>query len=83
MLHVRLDAAQEERAKDAMQPCHRIFVVDVLGAEERVEGIGIGEHLREEEVQQRPQLVEVVLERCAGEEEAALDVEAADADGEG
>lgn len=90
-LHVGLEASQHEGREDLVELSDHLLLVGdgglVLEVEERVEGVGGAEDLGHQEVEQRPQLVKVVLrvrtaakthlQRRAGEEEAVLDGEAA------
>lgn len=51
---------------------------EILTGEPRVEVFGRGEHVGEQEVQQRPQLVQVVLQRCSCYEKTVLGFDLAD-----
>mmetsp|Transcript_8914 Transcript_8914/g.21077 ORF Transcript_8914/g.21077 Transcript_8914/m.21077 type:complete len:452 (+) Transcript_8914:1433-2788(+) len=77
LLDVGLEAAEEEGAKDAVQlPGHLLGLLG--GLEERIEVIGVCELVWQQEVEQRPQLVQVVLQRRAREQQARVGLELAD-----
>ena len=64
-------AAGEPRGARLMQLLHDLCLVAArVAAEPLVEALGAGEDLGQEEVEERPQLVQVVLQRRAGDEEA-------------
>ena len=82
LLDLLLGAAQHERPEQ-LRRVRELLVVHLraLGRVElegRVEGGGGGEEVRVEEVEQRPQLVQVVLQRRAREQQRVREVEAAD-----
>ena len=71
LLHVGLDATQQEGAEHAMKTLDEVVVTEAaVGVEPSVEIVGRGEKIRQQKVEQRPQFVEIVLERGAGEEES-------------
>eukprot|EP00961_Rhodomonas_salina_P061455 825226-Rhodomonas_salina.1 len=68
-MYMLISAAEEEGAKDAVQlPGHLLGLLG--GLEERIEVIGVCELVWQQEVEQRPQLVQVVLQRRAREQQA-------------
>mmetsp|Transcript_13968 Transcript_13968/g.34953 ORF Transcript_13968/g.34953 Transcript_13968/m.34953 type:complete len:377 (+) Transcript_13968:1858-2988(+) len=84
LLHLRLDASQQERAEHLVKLRHNLQLRLIRGlsillhpvhVEPLVEGVRVGEHLGEKEVEQRPQLVQVVLQRRSGEKQAIIGVE--------
>ncbi len=83
LLHVGLESAQDERPEDLVEAADEVLVVVLVAFDHALERVGEpvlelavgGEDVRHEEVHERPELHEVVLERGAGEEEAALGLE--------
>mmetsp|Transcript_12989 Transcript_12989/g.34537 ORF Transcript_12989/g.34537 Transcript_12989/m.34537 type:complete len:211 (-) Transcript_12989:803-1435(-) len=81
LLHLRLDASQQERAEHLVKLRHNLQLRLIRGlsillhpvhVEPLVEGVRVGEHLGEKEVEQRPQLVQVVLQRRSGEKQLVV-----------
>ena len=82
LLDFGLEAAQEEGPQDAVQPLHDALVPEVGPArlddvgegcqEPRLELVVAGEDVGHEEVEERPELHQVVLQGGASEEEAPL-----------
>ena len=71
-LHVRLDATQQKGPEDGVEPLHEAHVrLACLVVKPWVEISGRLENVGQEKVQERPQFVEVVLQRGAGQEEAS------------
>lgn len=83
LLDIALEAAEEERADDGVQPADEAFVHGPRAFDHVVEGVGEpvaellarAEDVRHEEVHERPELHQVVLQGRAREEEAAVAVE--------
>lgn len=77
-LDIRLEATEHERAKDLVQlgdhALLRLHIVNVE-VEPLVELLGGREHLGQQEVEQRPELVQVVLQRRACQQQAVLRVQ--------
>lgn len=45
-----------------------LFVLQVAEVEPTFESLPVTENLRQQEIEQRPQLLEIVLQRCAGDQ---------------
>ncbi len=61
-----------------MQLLNNRVLVAILAREPLVERFRISKHIRKQEVEERPKLVQVVLKRGAGNQEAIPRVEHAD-----
>ncbi len=72
-LDVDLDAPEQEGLEDAVQLRDDLLLdLLVLEVEPAVEVLRVGEDVGQQEVEQRPQLVQVVLQRRAREQQLAL-----------
>mmetsp|Transcript_59635 Transcript_59635/g.158717 ORF Transcript_59635/g.158717 Transcript_59635/m.158717 type:complete len:424 (-) Transcript_59635:1733-3004(-) len=76
LLHVRLQPTQQERPQDAVE-LRRHLLRLLRALEEGVELVRVGELVGQKEVEQRPQLVQVVLQRGTGEQQARVRLELA------
>lgn len=78
LFDIAFDSAQQEGAQDLVKLLDDGVLVTVLAREPLVESLGITKNVGKEEVEKRPQLVEVVLQRCTGDEESVSGVEESD-----
>ena len=70
LLDIDLEASKQERLEHSVQALHQGVVAQArVCAEPLVEVFGAGEDLWQKEVEQRPELVEVILQRRAGQQE--------------
>lgn len=68
LLHLALETSQQERLKHRMQSLHQLIVAKTLiRVEPLVEVVWWIEHVGQQEIEQRPQFVQVILERRAGQ----------------
>ncbi len=61
-----------------MQLLHNRLLVGILRREPFIKGLRVAEDIREQEVEQGPELVKVVLQWCPGNEQSITRVEDAD-----
>jgi hypothetical protein len=72
VLDIGLDTTQEEGAEDLVELLDNgIRFIAVLGLEPFVKVFARGEDVGKDKVEQSPELVEVVLQRCTGDQEAS------------
>ena len=69
LLNVTLDPSQQKGSQDLVQLLHHRLLIRSLPLEPFVKGLGAAEDVWQEKVEQRPQLVQVVLKRRAGDQE--------------
>lgn len=77
-LHIRLDTAQQEGTQHLVQLLHHLgllLLASITQAEPLLELLCAAEHLRQQEVEQGPQLVQVVLQGGTGDEQAIVGAE--------
>ena len=80
LLDVELESSEYEGPEDLVQAPDQLLVVLLVALDHALERVGEpvvelamrGEHVRHEEVHERPQLHQVVLQRRAGEQQATL-----------
>jgi hypothetical protein len=81
--HVALEAAQQKRPQHFVQLANHLLLLVLVGQiEPLVKVVRRGEHVGQQEVEQRPQLVQIVLQRRAGEQQAIGGVKVAHHRGE-
>lgn len=78
LLNIALDTTQQERPQNLMELLHDHVLVAALRLEPLIERAGVTEHIRQQEIEQGPQFVEVVLQWGSGDEETITGVEDTD-----
>ncbi|KAH3669517.1 hypothetical protein OGAPHI_001638 [Ogataea philodendri] len=75
--HVRFDSSQKERLKDFMELLNNgvVFIFRVTRRKPLVKGLRVGKNVWKQEIQQRPELVQIVLQRGTCDKHSIFRVE--------